>query len=273
MVALLAIVPMKSLGQPIKVIENIPYIENANYADDKDKLDLYIPQGIDNFPVVYFIHGGGLMRGDKSGQAHVGNRFAKEGFGVVIVNHRLSPNVSHPAHIEDIAASFAWTHKNIRSYGGDPGKIFVAGHSAGAYLAGLLALDKKYLGAHDLTPAAIMGVIPISGFFHVDRVAPARPKHVWGKKRSGWLEASPAKYVNESVPPMFCLYADGDVEERRKESTDLIAELAAVGHTQADSRQVSDRTHVTIWQRLNAEGDETSKRMVEWMRKILAQGE
>ncbi len=261
--------PRAAEAVDIQVFKDIPYLENAGYADKKDLLDIYTPDRSGKLPVVFFVHGGGLLAGDKVGQRHVGRRFAGDGFVTVVVNHRLSPGVMHPAHIQDLAASFAWTHEHVAEYGGDPNNIFVVGHSAGAYLIALLALDGRYLEAHGLSLADIRGAVPISGFFHVERVAPGRPKSVWGDDEQAWLDASPARYVGAGAPPFLCMYADGDVPERRQESEDLVQELHAAGHKDARAHQSSDRTHITIWQRLNLENDETSHLIVEFMKGLV----
>jgi acetyl esterase/lipase len=130
--------------------------------DGKDKLDLYVPPGQGPHPVIVFVHGGGLLQGDKSIYAGLGQYFVRRGFAAALINHRLSPGVSHPAHIEDAAAAFAWVYRNVARFGGDPGRVVLAGHSSGAYLAALLALDPRWLGAHDLDSTAIRGVVPIS---------------------------------------------------------------------------------------------------------------
>ena len=98
-----------------------------------------------------------------------------------------------PAHIEDVAKAFAWTVRNISKHGGDPNKIIVSGHSAGAYLIGLLAYDQRYLEREKLSSDRMLAVIPISGFYFVDRVAPMpdRPRSVWGNDPKAWLAACP----------------------------------------------------------------------------------
>lgn len=253
----------------VRVVKDIDYLEEADYPDAKDRLDLYLPEGDERFPVMFFIHGGGLMRGSKDSQKHVGEWFARKGVGTVVVNHRLSPGVMHPAHIQDIAASFAWVHANIEAYGGDAKKIVVAGHSAGAYLAALLALDGRYLRTHKLSPYDIVGAILISGFYHVDRVAPERPKHVWGSDVKGWVDASPSMHLMSSSASHFflLLYADGDAEDRRKESLDLREELRIFG-TWANTYQVADRTHVTIWSKMGKDDDPTSNQALDFIHRV-----
>ena len=89
-------------------------------------------------------------------------RLAAEGIGAAVTNYRLWP-ATHPDHIEDAAAAFAWLHAHASEHGGNPDQVFVLGHSAGAYLAALLAVDGRYLGAHGLALSAIRGAIPVSG--------------------------------------------------------------------------------------------------------------
>ena len=100
----------------------------------------------------------------------LGNRFAKLGIGVVIPSYRLMPKSPHPAQIEDTAAAFAWVYKNIAQYGGDPNRIYLAGHSAGGHLVALLALDPKYLNKYEIPLDAIKGVAAISGVYDVSKM-------------------------------------------------------------------------------------------------------
>ena len=167
--------PSTSAGQ-VKVTRDIDYLPTVEYADKKDRLDIYQPANAKLAPVVVSFYGGALTAGDKSEQPYVGERFAAAGYVTVIVNYRLSPGVTHPAHVEDAAASVAWVSKNIAKYGGDPSKIFLTGHSAGVYLLSPLLLDPRYLARHDLKPSSIRGAAPVSAFYYVERkdVAPAR---------------------------------------------------------------------------------------------------
>ena len=255
----------------IKIVRDIAYTEGGDYPEKTNRLDLYLPEGAKKFPVMIYLHGGALMLGDKSFEAHTGIRFVSEGFGVVAVNYRLSPRVLHPAHIQDVASAFGWVYNNISKYGGDRENIFVAGHSAGGYLAALLAFDSKYLEDHGFSPASIKGAISISGFFHVERVAPNRPKSVWGTERKGWLEASPSQYVNKNAPPFLSLYADGDEEWRRRQCEEIVQELATTGHTHSQAHMIADRDHMTIWLSVNSDDDTGSKLMVKFMREVIAE--
>ena len=151
-------------GAPaIIILKDIPYYVGEGVDPERNKLDLYLPKGRKDFPVLFWVHGGGLRRGNRKNTQALGETFAKQGIGFVAIGYRLSPAVTHPAHIEDVARAFAWTVRNITNHGGRADAIFVSGHSAGASLAALLATDESYLKAHKLAFANIKGVISVSG--------------------------------------------------------------------------------------------------------------
>ena len=270
-IAILGILMVISMASPVsaqvKVVSDVDYVAGAEYPDKKDRLDIYTPDKATNAPVIVSIHGGGLRQGDKSEQTFVGQRFASAGHVTVVVNHRLSPGVMHPAHIEDIAAAVAWVKRNIAQHGGDPGKLFVIGHSAGAYLAALLVLDPKYLAAHGLRPRDIRGVVPVSGFFYVDRpgVAPDRPKDTWGIDANVWKAASPGTYVKRDVPPMLLLYADGDATWRQQQQGEFATALGQAGQRVIDVRMIRGRTHNTIWSEMATSDDETARAILHFV--------
>ena len=226
---------------------NIDYIPDTNFADEKDKLDIFMPDGIENAPVVVYFHGGALQNGTKAIGEGLALQLASRGIGLVSANYRLSPDVMHPAHMEDATAAFAWTKNNIKMYGGNPDRVFVSGHSAGAYLAALMALDSSYLEKHNMTLSDIKGAIPISPFLYVEDedVAPTRPKTVWGNDEDVWLEASVTPYIGSGKPPMLFIYADGDDDWRREQNQRLAAELT--GHNNlAVAIEIPGRTHGSV---------------------------
>jgi acetyl esterase/lipase len=263
-------VAQASQGGSVRVVRDVTYLPDANYAANKDKLDLYLPQGRTSVPVIVSFHGGALMEGDKSEQTFVGERFASAGIATAVVNYRLSPGVSHPAHIQDAAAAFAWVKRHIAEYGGNPDQVFVIGHSAGAYLAALLALDREYLAVHRFSPDDVRGVVPVSAFYWVERVAPDRDKRVWGTDPQTWVDASPAHRVRAGAPPLLLLYADGDDEWRRQQNTEMAAALRAAGNEQIEIAQIAGRTHRTIWSKMADAGDEAADRIIQFVRQTIA---
>jgi acetyl esterase/lipase len=125
---------------------------------------------------------------------------------VVVPSYRLAPANPHPAQIEDVAAAFAWTVKNIERYGGDPKRIFLGGHSAGGHLVALLALDGRYLAEHALQPVkTIRGVVAMSGVYEITNL-----EFAFGQDPEGWKKASPMTYAAKSAPPFVVTYCQWD---------------------------------------------------------------
>jgi len=252
----------------IRVTTDVDYLSTAEYAGRKDRLDVYAPAGAAGAPVVVSIHGGALREGDKSKETFVGELLARAGFVAMIINYRLSPGVMHPAHVEDAAHAVAWARTHAATYGGDPQKLFVIGHSAGAYLTALLATDARYLARYQMTPKDLKGVVPVSAFFYVDRkgVAPDRPKDVWGTDPAAWPAASPAAYPRPDAPPMLLLYADGDAEWRRQQQADFQADMKKAGASKVETRMITGRDHSSIWGRMTHANDETAAAIIAFIR-------
>jgi acetyl esterase/lipase len=133
-------------------------------AGERHQLDIYAPEGERSAPVIVFIYGGGWKDGNKGDYRFVAATLASRGFLTVVPDYRLFPSVRFPAFLRDNAAAVAWTKGNISRYGGDPGRIFLMGHSAGAYNVAMLTLDKQWLGADGLdADRDIAGTIGLAG--------------------------------------------------------------------------------------------------------------
>src|SRR6188474_2173264 len=142
------------------VKRDIPY---ANPPVERQVLDVYSPKNAKNLPVVFWIHGGGWQTGDKSSVQVKPQAFMDKGFVFVSTNYRLLPNVDMGTIIRDIAKSIHWVHDHIAAEGGDPNRLFVMGHSAGAQLAALVCIDERYLKAEGLSLSIIKGCVPVDG--------------------------------------------------------------------------------------------------------------
>ena len=206
----------------VDVQAGISYIEGTPADANKHKLDLYLPRDKKNFPVLVFLHGGSWRNGDRSLYKALGDRFARAGIGVAIPSYRLMPGNPHPAQIEDAAAAFAWVARNIAERGGDPSRIYLSGHSAGAHLAALLALDDKYLKKFDLAPTAIRAVIAMSGVYDVDNL---KSFLVSGADNSARHDASPLAHVHSGAPPFLISYCRWDYFGLPKQARDFAAAL------------------------------------------------
>ena len=151
----------------VEKIKNVCYHPGPD-AGEYHRLDLYLPRGRTDFPVALLVHGGAWLMGDKHYcglYASVGEFLARQGIGAVLPNYRLSPKVKHPEHVKDVARAFAWAREHLPRRGGRVDQFFLIGHSAGGHLVSLLAADPAYLAAHQLTDAAIRGVISVSGVY------------------------------------------------------------------------------------------------------------
>jgi len=262
-----ASVPQPGPSEQIREVNDIEYVSSAGYDKDQGKLDLYLPKGRNDFPVLFCIHGGGLTGGDKSKLTGVGRRFAMEGFGVATVNYRLSPRVQYPAHVEDMAAAFKWVYRRIGEYGGDRNRIFVMGGSAGGHLTALLALDERFLKAHGLSSRNIRGFIPISGLMDVEQASDARIGVVWEDNPRILKSSSPISYVREEAPPMLILYAEHDKPERRAQNDRMFRAMKQAGHRNVSLHELKDRTHTSIRPNLVRQEDRGSQLMLEFMKK------
>jgi acetyl esterase/lipase len=130
---------------------------------DRQLLDIYAPKDAKKLPVVFWIHGGGWAAGDKSGVQKKPEAFVERGYVFVSTSYRLLPKVEMLTIFQDVAKSLGWVYKHIAEYGGDPNRIFVMGHSAGAQLAALMCIDDRYLKAEGVPFSALQGCVPVDG--------------------------------------------------------------------------------------------------------------
>lgn len=151
---------LQSTASAQNLTPNIPY---ADPAHERQILDIYTPDEAQNLPVVFWIHGGGWQAGDKTSVEIKPRVFTQRGFVFVSTNYRLLPHVEMGVLIRDVAKSLGWVHKHIAEYGGDPSRIFVMGHSAGAQLAALLCIDDRYLKAEGVPFGHLKGCVPVDG--------------------------------------------------------------------------------------------------------------
>jgi acetyl esterase/lipase len=149
-----------SAAQAQEVKRNVPY---AAPAHERQLLDVYSPAQAKNLPVVFWIHGGGWQTGDKTSVQHKPEAFLDKGFVFVSTNYRLLPEVDMGTIVRDIAQSIHWVHDHIAEYGGDPQRLLIMGHSAGAQLAALVCTDDRYLKAEGLSLSIIKGCVPVDG--------------------------------------------------------------------------------------------------------------
>jgi acetyl esterase/lipase len=236
--------------------KDIAYRTDKDADKERHKLDVYCPKGEKDFPVILFVHGGTWKSGNKNLYVGIGESFAKAGVGVVVTNYRLSPAVQHPAHVEDVAKAFAWTHDHIGEYGGSKEKLFACGHSAGGHLVSLLATDPQYLKAEKRSPADIKGVIPISGVYQIAPIAVF--KGAFGDDAEVCKKASPLTHVTGKHPPFLIAYADSDLPSLGAMAEKMHAALKKA-ESPTEVMELKGCNHITIITKFASPDDPLNK--------------
>ena len=193
-------------------------------------LDVWRPaeQSAKPRPVIVFFHGGGWVKGDRDAYAFVGRAFASRGYTVVIPDYRKVPDVRFPAFIEDGAEAVRWTRENIAQFGGDPDRIALAGHSAGAHTAVTLALDPRWLTAAGVDPDAVKAAIGLSGpydFYPFDKKRSIDAMSQWPEPR----DTQPIAFARADAPPMLLVTSSKDTVVRPYNTENLTAKLRELG--------------------------------------------
>lgn len=198
-------------AERVRVRRDLPYEPTPTSDAYRHSLDIYLPAEGGDWPVVVMFHGGAWMINHKGISANVGLALADHGYVVVCANYRLFPHVRYPEMVRDAARAVAWTKNNIAAYGGDPQRLFVMGHSAGAYLTAALATDPRYLAEFGVDAASLKGAIPVSGVYEVENIDwPWRI--IFTNHRQVWREASPLRQARPEAPPFLVLYAEHDLQ-------------------------------------------------------------
>ena len=249
----------------VETTKDIAYYEGDNAHPIKHKLDLYLPKGLKDYPVLFFVHGGAWKMGDKKDfgiYSSIGKSFVRAGIGAVVINYRLSPGVKHPEHIKDVARAFAWTHKNIAKYGGRPDRIFISGHSAGGHLVALLATNEQYLKAEGLGVKNIRGALPLSGVYELqERFLP----DVFGTDAEIRKTASPLRHVQAGLPPFLILYADKDFPGCGKVTSEAFATALKEKKVPVETAEITDSDHIRIILSASKTDDVVYKKMLEFI--------
>jgi acetyl esterase/lipase len=228
-----------------RTIENLSYRADSTeaYIRERCVLDLYHPTDSSGFATMIFFHGGGLSGGGK----YIPEAWRENGIAVVAPNYRLHPHVRNPTYTRDAAAAVAWVMEHIAEYGGDPGKIFVSGHSAGGYLTSMIGLDTSYLAEYGHHPDSLAGLIPFSGHtishftprkeagldwndVRVDRYAP-----IWHLSNKDWA----------STPPLLLITGDRELElyGRYEENAYYWRMLQLSGHPRVELHELEGFNH------------------------------
>lgn len=213
----------------VRVAEAVPY-----GSDPIQRVDIYTPPEAigatgEPRPVIIWFHGGGWNNGGRPQYAFAGRAFASQGFVTVVVGYRLADEGKFPNFMEDAAAAIRWTRANIARYGGSPDRIVLAGHSAGAHIVTLAALDQSWLGDLASPGGPIKGVIGIAGPYDWLPFEPGSSSDKYLGHTRPLSRTQPVTYVRADAPPMLLLWGDADTLVKRRNIDSLTAAQTAAG--------------------------------------------
>jgi len=197
-------------------------------ADPRQKLDIYVPDHLSApAPVLVFFYGGSWQTGSKDIYKFFGQAFASKGIVTVVADYRLYPQVKFPLFVEDAANAFKFVHDEIPNYGGDPNRLFLAGHSAGAHIAVMLDSNLSYLKAAGADPAWVRGVIGIAGPYDFLPLTDPKLIDLFGGDRVAATQ--PITFIDGKRAPMLLAYGTDDKTVSPKNSTRMAAKLRSFG--------------------------------------------
>jgi acetyl esterase/lipase len=284
---LIAAILIGSAAGPLLAEEKLADIRYREGGHARHVLDVYRPRpaGSAALPVVVWIHGGGWQGGDKSDVGIKPRVLTERGFVFVSTNYRLLPEVGMEDLIGDVAAAVGWVHRHIAEHGGDPARIIVGGHSAGAQLAALICIDDRYLGRERVPTAALCGCVPVDGdTYDVPKIIMTGEHRlaIYGGKMPTFghrqkFGNDPRKHVDFSavthvakgkgIPPFLILHVAG-----HPDTTAQAQRLAAVltgASVAAKVHAGRETTHTKISADIGQPGDPATRALTEFLAECL----
>lgn len=213
---------------------------------DRNQLDIYTPKNLHAAaPVVVFFYGGSWSSGARGDYAFVGEALASRGIVTVIADYRLYPEVRYPTFLEDSARAVAWTVKSISKYGGDPKRLYVMGHSSGAYNAAMMALDPRWLAEINLTPAIFKGWIGLAGPYDFLPIENRGVRPVFFFPNSP-IDSQPINHVTAVAPPTLLIAANKDSLVNPVRNTGGLAAALRAAHVPVTEQYFDHVGHATL---------------------------
>lgn len=218
----------------------------APYGDHpRQTLDLYAPDDVASpAPIIVFIHGGSWRNGDRSDYNFLGATFAAQGFVTAIPNYRLVPSVRFPSFIEDCARAVRWVQDNAAQHGGDPRRIVLVGHSAGAYNAMMIALNERYLREAGADASRVKGVIGLAGPYDFLPFDVDATRDAFGNAQDP-LQTQPITFARADAPPLLLLWGEDDTTVGPRNIAGLERAVRAAGGA-VETKIYPDVDHIEI---------------------------
>lgn len=215
------------------------------YAPERSlSLDVYRPRGAGDSagaPTVVFFYGGAWTRGRRQQYRFVGQRMADNGILAIVADYRTYPVAGFPAFMDDAADAVVWARDHARTFGGNPDRLFVAGHSAGAQIAALLGTDAHYLSQRGLRPSQLAGVIGLSGPYDFNVGTQYAP--IFGPPAQ-WPKAQAVNFIGGDEPPFLLIQGESDRTVAPRNSIELAGKLRD-SHVPVVLRLLPDAGHIT----------------------------
>jgi acetyl esterase/lipase len=257
-----------------KIRKDIPYADPPN---KRQMLDVYSPADAKDLPIIVWIHGGGWKAGDKAGMQKKPQAFNEKRFVFVSTTYRFVPEVTVKQMTGDCAKAIRWAHDHAKEIGGDPNRIIVMGHSAGAHLAALVCTDESYLKAEGLDLSILKGCVPVDvSVYDIPKrlkesgsVAPATFTAIFGDKEETQKDLSPAAHVAEGkhIPPFLLLHV-ASRPETKAQAEWFASNLKAAGIS-AKVYGAENKTHGTINSELGLPEDKATIEVFSFLDGVL----
>ena len=214
--------------------------------DPRQRLDVYQPAADTcDAPLVVFFYGGSWSSGKRADYRFVGEALASRGIVTVVADYRLSPEFRYPAFVQDSASAVRWVFDHGAEYGADTGRIFVMGHSAGAYNAAMVALDKRWLAAVGLSPSQLAGWIGLAGPYDFLPIGDAQTQVAFNWPETS-ADSQPIGYASKDSPPALLLAPVHDSVVNSQRSTAAMAQRLRASGVRVESELLDRVSHVTL---------------------------
>jgi len=220
---------------------------DLSYGDGpRHKLDVYRPrEAAAPAPVVVFFYGGNWVGGDRADYAFVGRALAARGIVAVIADYRLYPEVSYPDFLKDVAQAVAWTRREAAHYGGDTKRLYVMGHSSGAYNAAMIALDRRWLAEQGMAPSDLRGWIGLAGPYDFLPIQNPTTKPVFHFPDTP-RDSQPIHHISAGAPPALLIAASKDKLVEPQRNTGQLAALLRAQQVPVQERYYTTVSHTTL---------------------------
>ena len=233
-----------TLVNAMAVGREVEVIRDNRFSDGRrGLLDVYMPRGAHDAPLAVFFYGGGWEDGTKDNYRFAAMALARRGIVTVVPDYRLYPDVRFPDFISDGARAVRWARRNAIEFGADPGLIFMIGHSAGAYIAAMLTLDKSRLDAQSQT--ALAGTVGLAGPYDFLPLQGPSLKRIFAPAGGDLTTSQPITYARGNASPMLLISGLADKTVRPENSRRLAARICSLGG-KADTRFYKRVGHTAV---------------------------